>query len=142
MHDTTRSAYSLPDDAPPHVSNQDERPPPPDSGLLGLVLIARYHQIPATPEGLHHQFAPAVKELGRPAVFGDQEIQLAAKSLGFRVRAARVDLNNLDNAVLPALCKNTYGEYFILVQIAGAHDGPSAIAKEANADNSPKTYNT
>lgn len=135
MYDKTDSTYSLSDDTP-HVSNQDERPPPSDRGLLGLVLITRYLQIPATPDGLHLQFALAVKELDRLAIFGDQEIQLSPKSLGFRVRAARVDLNNLNNAILPALCKNTYGEYFILVQIVDVHDG--LIPKEANADNTLK----
>ncbi len=99
---------------------------------MGLVLIARFHQIAATPEGLRHQFAPVVKKLGEPAVFGDQEILLAAKSLGFRAKAATVSPQNLDNAILPLLAKNVSGEYFILVQeISGG--GPSAIAREASA---------
>jgi subfamily B ATP-binding cassette protein HlyB/CyaB len=113
----------------------EQAPPlPPDSGLLGLVLIARFHQIPVTPEGLAHQFAPAVKNLGEPARFGDQELLLAAKSLGFRAKAASLSLKNIDNAILPALCQNTSGEYFILVQSISGADGPSAIAKEASAD--------
>lgn len=106
---------------------------PPDSGLLGLVLIARFHQIPVTPEGLNHQFAPAVKNLGEPARFGDQEILLAAKSLGFRAKASNLSLNNIDNAILPALGKDRSGEYFILVRALEGGDGPSAIAKEATA---------
>jgi subfamily B ATP-binding cassette protein HlyB/CyaB len=106
----------------------------PDAGLLGLVLIARFHQIPVTPEGLRHQFAPVVKELGRPAVFGDQEILLAAKSLGFRAKSAKLDFKNLDNAILPALAKNLDGQYFILVQNLSGEGGPSAIAREAAAE--------
>ncbi len=106
---------------------------PPDSGLLGLVLIARFHQIPATPEGLHHQFAPAVKTLGQPARFGDQEILLAAKSLGFRARVKSLVPENLDNAILPALAKGVDGEYFIVVQSFSGSGGPSAVAIEASA---------
>jgi hypothetical protein len=41
----------------------------PEAGLLGLVLIARFHQIPVTPEGLRHQFAPAAKNLGAEGNF-------------------------------------------------------------------------
>ena len=107
---------------------------PPDSGLLGLVLIARFHQIAVTPEGLHHQFAPAVKNLGEPALFGDQEILLAAKSLGFRAKITSLPLKNMDNAILPALGKDHSGEYFIIVRGLEGNDGPSAIAKEASAD--------
>ncbi len=105
-----------------------------DSGLMGLVLIARFHQIAVTPEGLRHQFAPVVKKLGEPAVFGDQEILLAAKSLGFRAKSASVQPADIDNAILPALAKNVAGEYFILVR-AISFEGPSAIAKEASAEN-------
>jgi hypothetical protein len=70
----------------------------PDAGLLGLVLIARFRQIPVTPEGLRHQFAPAVKNLGAEARFGDQEILLAAKSLGLRAKVRALKPENLDNA--------------------------------------------
>ncbi|MDR3204083.1 MAG: hypothetical protein LBV23_05010 [Deltaproteobacteria bacterium] len=55
----------------------------PDSGLMSLVLIARFHQIAVTYEGLWHKFAPTVKAIGQEPQFGEQEILLAAKSLGF-----------------------------------------------------------
>lgn len=113
---------------------QENGPLPPDSGLLGLVLIARFHQIPVTPEGLSHQFTPAVRNLGEPARFGDQEILLAAKSLGFRAKSSTLAFNNIDNAILPALAKDRSGEYFILVRALEGGDGPSAIAKEATAE--------
>ena len=101
---------------------------------MGLVLIARFYQILATPEGLAHQFAPAVKNLGEPARFGDQELLLAAKSLGFWAKATTLSLKDIDNAILPALCQSTSGEYFILVQSVLGSGGPSAIAKEASAE--------
>ncbi|MDR1045909.1 MAG: type I secretion system permease/ATPase [Candidatus Adiutrix sp.] len=106
----------------------------PDAGLLGLVLIARFHQIPVTPEGLRHQFAPAVKNLGAEARFGDQEILLAAKSLGLRAKVRTLKLENLDNAILPALAKDREGRYFILVQSFSPGGAPSAIAREATAE--------
>ena len=66
-------------DEPPSQGPADE--PFADSGLTGLALIARFHQVAVNPEGLRHQFAPVVSQLGQPARFGDQEILLAAKSL-------------------------------------------------------------
>ncbi|MDR1922403.1 MAG: hypothetical protein LBS31_11795 [Candidatus Adiutrix sp.] len=52
---------------------------------MGLVFIARYHQMAATLEGMRHQFAPAVKALEETARFGAQEILLKAKySAGIR----------------------------------------------------------
>ena len=110
---------------------------PPDSGLLGLVLIARFHQIPATPEGLHHQFAPAVKKLGEAPRFGDQELILAARSLGFRAKVRTLAAESLDNAILPALAKGADGEYFIIVQSLSGSGGPSAVAVEATAEEEP-----
>ena len=95
--------------------NDNQNNSPPDSGLLGLVLIARFHQIPVTPEGLKHQFAPAVKTIGEPARFGDQEILLAAKSLGFRAKVRTLRPEALDNAILPALGRSRAGDYFILI---------------------------
>lgn len=109
-----------------------------DSGLLGLVMIARFHQIAVTPEGLHHKFAPAVKEVGEQVRFSDQEILLAAKDIGLRAKAQKMSAADLDNSILPALGRNISGEYFILArcQPAVAARGPSAIAQEASAPES------
>jgi hypothetical protein len=52
-----------------------------DTDLLGLVLIARYHQIPIDQETLRHEYCPAVKKIGETSFFGDQEILIATKSL-------------------------------------------------------------
>ncbi|UQZ88092.1 type I secretion system permease/ATPase [Deltaproteobacteria bacterium Smac51] len=120
---------------PPEEENSGETP---DSGLLGLVLIARFHQIPVTPEGLRHQFAPAVKKLGEPSLFGDQELLLAAKSLGFRAKLTDLSQKDLDNAILPALAKSCSGEYFILVQGISGSGEPSAVAIEATAEKEVK----
>jgi subfamily B ATP-binding cassette protein HlyB/CyaB len=101
-----------------------------DSGLLGLVLIAKFHQIPVDQETLRHEFCPAVKKIGETSFFGDQEILLAAKSLELKAKLMRPVLKELDNAILPALCKTKEGQYFILIR-KNETSGPSAIAIEA-----------
>jgi subfamily B ATP-binding cassette protein HlyB/CyaB len=64
-----------------------------DTGLLGLVLIAKYHQIPVDQETLRHEYCPAVKKIGETPFFGDQEILLAAKSLELKAKLMRPALN-------------------------------------------------
>ena len=104
-----------------------------DTGLVGFVLIAKHHQIVATPEKLMHEFSPAVKELGEKALFGDQEILLAAKSLELRAKKLHLSLKDVDNGVMPALCKSTKKDYFILIGKTSPNDEPSAIARDAQA---------
>ena len=71
-----------------------------------MALIARFHQIAVDPEGLRHQFALVVSQLGEPPRFGDQEILLAAKSLGFKAKLATIlRLSDLDAAILLVLAK-------------------------------------
>jgi subfamily B ATP-binding cassette protein HlyB/CyaB len=102
-----------------------------DQGLSGLVTIVRYHQVPITEDDLRHQFRPPVKELGEQAFFGDQEILLAAKSLGFKAKIRHLDRGDIDSDILPALGKRKNGGYFILAQ--KVDPPPSAVAKEAAA---------
>jgi hypothetical protein len=47
------------------------------------------------------------------ARFGAQEIPLAAKSLGFKARAAALSLKDIDNTILPVLGRDISGEWFI-----------------------------
>jgi subfamily B ATP-binding cassette protein HlyB/CyaB len=110
---------------------EDNTRPQHDPGLSGLVTIAGYHQIPVNTEDLRHRFGPPVKELGEQALFGDQEILLAAMSLGFKAKTRRLDRGDLDNDILPVLGKSKNGGYFILAKKV---DRPlSAVAKDAAA---------
>jgi subfamily B ATP-binding cassette protein HlyB/CyaB len=104
-----------------------------DSGLAGLVLIARFHQIAANPEKLRHEFGPAVRELGKAPVFGDQEILLAARSLELRAKRVRLAQADIDEAIMPALCRTAGGDYFILAGRETAGHGPCAVARDAEA---------
>lgn len=60
-----------------------------DTGLLSLITIAQYHQLPAEEPQIAHQF-------GVPAeVFTNTEIIRAAKSLGFKTRESKSSFENL-----------------------------------------------
>ena len=84
-----------------------------DTGLLGLVLLARFHGLAADPEQLVHQFkAPG-------EAFGDEQILLAARSLGLKARRVQSEFARLDRVPLPALAADKRGGYFILARVDG-----------------------
>ena len=56
-----------------------------DTGLLSLLLLARYHGLAADPEQLRHQFGGN----GRP--LSESALLRAAKSLGFKAGAVPGD---------------------------------------------------
>ena len=64
-------------------------PATPDTGLLCLAMLARYHQVAADPDQLAHEF----RADGAP--FGVTEILLAARKLDLRARRAKVRVDRL-----------------------------------------------
>ena len=72
-------------------STSTAHPPQIDSGLACLVMLARFHNVAASPEQLTHEYA----EDGR--LFGRAEMLLAAKKLGLKAKSAR------SSGVLPAM---------------------------------------
>lgn len=85
----------------------------PDTGLSCLVLMARYYQVPADPEQLHHSHA-------RPgSAFSVTEIVRAGRSLGLKVQATRSDFKRLRKTPLPVLAQHKNGTFIIL---AGLQD--------------------
>jgi ATP-binding cassette, subfamily B, bacterial HlyB/CyaB len=84
-----------------------------DTGLIGLVMMARLHGIAADPDQLAHEY----RHNGRP--FSNTEILLAAKKLGLKVKAVNVRAERLATTPLPALACDTQGEYFILAKVEG-----------------------
>ena len=115
--------------APPAPQEKEQQKQFIDSGLICLVLISRFHQVPVTPEGIRHQYAPLPNELGEPAPFGDIEILRAAKELGFRARSMRVGLEHLDNAILPLIARHKDGGYFVLARKSEEQPRQSAFTK-------------
>lgn len=92
-----------------------------DTGLHSLVAIARFHQLPAEPEQLAHQFA----EPGKP--FSDTQLLSAAKALTLRAKRISPSLHQIKTDTLPAIAKAQDGSYFILARLdeGSAADGES-----------------
>lgn len=97
-----------------------------DTGLQSLVAIARFHQLPAEPGQLVHQF-------GLPGQnFTDTELLLAAKALTLKAKLMSPPVAKLSNSMLPAIAKKSDGTYFVLARL-------SAATPEEGSGESPKT---
>ena len=84
---------------------------PADSGLAGLVLIARLLGVAASADGLRHAF-------GRPGQsFDETSLLRAAKSMGLKAKAVNGDPTRLAKMPTPALCAFANGGYVVLARI-------------------------
>ncbi len=81
-----------------------------DTGLAGLVLIARFHGIAADAAQLAHEF----QEPGRP--FGRDLVLLAAKKLGLKAKAVQSAADRLSYLALPALAMDRDGSFYVIAR--------------------------
>lgn len=81
-----------------------------DSGLSCLVMLARFHNVAASPEQLQHEFAVDGSD------FGADEILMAAKKLGLKAKATRSSVSRLSKLPLPAIASTPDGEFFIIAR--------------------------
>ncbi len=98
---------------PPTQAPQGALPPPeqPDPGLLGVVLLAQFHGVPADMAQLKHQFGQGSES------FSETELLLAIKSLDLKARIVKQPINRLATASLPALVLRQNGAHFILARV-------------------------
>ncbi|QPK64516.1 type I secretion system permease/ATPase [Methylomonas sp. LL1] len=84
-----------------------------DTGLIGLVMMARLHGIAADPDQLAHEYSHGGQ------AFSQTEILLASKKLGLKAKAVKVPVGRLLTTPLPALAHAVDGSYFILARAEG-----------------------
>ncbi|WP_175697764.1 type I secretion system permease/ATPase [Burkholderia ambifaria] len=94
-----------------------------DPGLTALVTIAQYHGIAANAEQLRHAAAARSDQLEV------NDLELAARSLGLKVRRVRVVRERLAETPKPALMLDEAGRHFVLA----ACDAEKALIVEAGA---------
>ncbi|MEJ2611517.1 MAG: type I secretion system permease/ATPase [Candidatus Thiodiazotropha sp.] len=92
----------------PHSTNQ---PQATDTGLECLVLLARFHGLPADTEHLQHQFGQ------NGQLFDATAIQRAGRSLGFKTRATQSEWRRLAKTPLPAMAQHKDGHWFVIAQV-------------------------
>ena len=77
-----------------------------DTGILCLVALCRFHQLPVDAAQLTREFGD---------VLDCTTIQRAAKTLGLRCKLV-TPAGKIDNAILPAIAKQRDGSYFVLAR--------------------------
>ncbi|MBH0192602.1 MAG: type I secretion system permease/ATPase, partial [Nitrospira sp.] len=82
-----------------------------DTGLLCLLILARFYDLPADGAQLRHQFAQS----GQP--LSDTELLRAAKHLGLKAGATKTQWGRLLGTPLPAMVKRHDGRYVVLAKI-------------------------
>jgi subfamily B ATP-binding cassette protein HlyB/CyaB len=97
-----------------------------DTGLESLVTLARFHQLPAEADQLSHEFiAPG-------ELFTNTELLLAAKALTLKAKVITPKLENLDNALLPAIAKAHDGTYFIIARMSSTDNVEEGTSDAVN----------
>ena len=81
-----------------------------DSGLLCLLILARFFDLPADGGQIRHQFA----ETGKPMTEGD--LIRAAKHLGLKAGHVKADWSELPNLPLPAVARRKDGRFVVLAK--------------------------
>ncbi|MPV61409.1 type I secretion system permease/ATPase [Burkholderia sp. HI2761] len=94
-----------------------------DPGVIALILIAQYYGIAANAEQLRHAAAAHTDQLSI------NDLELAARSLGLKVRRTRISADRLAETPKPALMLDASGRHFVLA----ACDTEKALIVEAGA---------
>jgi len=87
--------------------------PPPstiDTGLVCLLILARFYGLPADGAQIRHQFG------GTGHVLDDRDLQRAAKHLGFKVGLVQSEWSKLAGTPLPAIAAMRDGRYLVLAK--------------------------
>lgn len=84
-----------------------------DTGLVCLLILARYYDVPADGSQLRHQFAQSGQ------VLSDTELLRAAKHIGFKAGSLTTSWNKLPGTPFPAMAKRRDGRYAVLAKIEG-----------------------
>ena len=85
----------------------------PDTGIICLLILARFYDLPADGSQLRHQFAQSGQ------VLSDTDLLRAAKHVGLKAGLLTADWNKLGGIPLPALAKRTDGRHVVLAKVEG-----------------------
>ena len=81
-----------------------------DTGLLCLLMLARFHDLPVDGGQIQHQFGHSGK------VLATQDLLRAAKHVGFRVGLVTARWDELTATPLPAIVQLLDGRYVVLAK--------------------------
>src|SRR5438132_12011152 len=84
-----------------------------DTGLICLLILARFYDLPADGAQLRHQFAQSGQ------VLSNTDLLRAAKHLGLKDGLHKTRWSKLHGTPFPAMAKQTDGRYVVLAKLEG-----------------------
>ena len=97
-----------------HLDSCSPANPVPDTGLLSLLLIARFHDVPIDGGQIRHQFGQSGHALTANALVR------AAKHIGLKAGFVTAAWDELAAMPLPAIAQRTDGSYFLVAKVQDA----------------------
>jgi subfamily B ATP-binding cassette protein HlyB/CyaB len=91
-----------------------------DTGLICLLILARFYDLPADGSQLRHLYAQSGQLLS------DTELLRAAKHLGLKAGVVKTQWHKLPSTPFPAIAKRRDGRYVVLARI----DGEKALIQD------------
>ncbi|HBH78226.1 MAG TPA: type I secretion system permease/ATPase, partial [Nitrospira sp.] len=107
MSAASETTASQPSDPISSLLESDES----DTGLLCLLILAQYYDLPVNGSQLRHQFARSGQKLS------ETELLRAAKNLGLKAGLVTSEWNKLQEASLPAMAKLVDGGYLVVAKV-------------------------
>ena len=101
---------------------------PTDTGLIGLVLLARFHGIAVEPEQLKHRYGSPGQPIAIPGLLR------AARALGLKAREVRSTWERLPATPLPALAALHDGSFVVIGAV-----GDEKVLIQTPGDSRPTT---
>lgn len=98
---------------PPDSERSASSPVETDTGLICLLVLARFHDLPADGAQIRHQFVQSGH------VLSDTDLLRAAKHLGMKAALLNTTWNKLPGTPFPALAKRMDGRYVVLAKVEG-----------------------
>lgn len=97
---------------------------PPDTGLICLLMLARFHNVAASGEQLAHEFGDGQQPFATP------QLLLASRKLGLKARRVQTCVERLARTPLPAIAADREGGFFVIARM----DQGKALIQDPRAE--------
>ncbi|MDR0210353.1 MAG: type I secretion system permease/ATPase [Pseudomonas putida] len=89
----------------------EHQPDSPDTGLICLLMLARFHNVAASGEQLAHEFTDGQQAFATP------QLLLASRKLGLKAKRVETRPKRLAQTPLPAIAADREGGFFIIARM-------------------------
>ncbi|MCO7623632.1 type I secretion system permease/ATPase [Pseudomonas guariconensis] len=89
----------------------EHQPDSPDTGLICLLMLARFHNVAASGEQLAHEFTDGQQAFATP------QLLLASRKLGLKAKRVETRPERLTQTPLPAIAADRKGGFFIIARM-------------------------